>query len=98
MERLFLDATGGLAEVFRAMRRDGDPAIDTTIQAQVALDDRPAMLQGYGFILDVHTALPRWATPLNYRIASGERAGERPLGGSGVACAKIATCVGVAEW
>ncbi len=58
MKGLFLDATETLAEVFRAMRRDGDPAINVSIQAQVAPGDLPAMLAGYDFILDDHTALP----------------------------------------
>ena len=58
MRGLFLDATETLAEVFRTMSRDGDPAINVTIQAQVAPGDLPAMLAGYDFILDDHTALP----------------------------------------
>lgn len=58
MKGLFLDATETLAEVFRAMRREGDPAIDVTIQAKVAPGELPAMLAGYDFILDDHTALP----------------------------------------
>ncbi len=58
MKGLFLDATEDLADVFRAMRRDSDPAIDVTIQAQVAPGELPAMLAGYDIILDDHTALP----------------------------------------
>ena len=58
MKGLFLDATEDLAEVFRAMRREGDPAIDVTIQAQVAPGELPRMLAGYDFMLDDHTALP----------------------------------------
>ena len=58
MKGLFLDATETLAEVFRATRRDGDPAMDVTIQAQVAPGDLPAILAGYDFILNDHTALP----------------------------------------
>ena len=58
MKGLFLDATEDLAEVFRAMRRDGDPAIDVTIQAQVTPGDLPAMLAGYDVVLDDHTSLP----------------------------------------
>ena len=57
MRALFLDATESLAEVFRAMRRNGNPAIDVTIQAQVALGDLPTMQDRYDFILDGRTVL-----------------------------------------
>ena len=78
MKGLFLDATEDLAEVFRAMRRDGDPAIDVSIQAQVAPGDLPAMLAGYDVVLDDHTFMPtdiRRAQGIACRIAAGELAG-----------------------
>ncbi len=76
MKALFPDATEGLAEVFRAMRRNGNPAIDVTIQAQVAPRDLPAMQARYGFILDDQTALPMEGVQLTGK-AIGLIAGNR---------------------
>jgi len=58
MKGLFLDASEDLAEVFRAMARDGDPPIDVNIQAQVAPGELPAMLAGYDVVLNDHTFMP----------------------------------------
>ena len=58
MKGLFLDASEDLANVFRAMRKDGDPPIDVNIQAQVAPGELPAMLAGYDVVLNDHTFMP----------------------------------------
>lgn len=75
MRGLFLDADGELAEVFRAVSRDGDPAVDLNLQAQVDPAALPAMLAGYGFVLNDHSLMPtdamRGCTDLRHVIFLG---------------------------
>lgn len=58
MKGLFLDASDALAEVFHRVKQPDDPPIVVNEQAQVAPDELPALLSGYDFVLDDHTALP----------------------------------------
>jgi D-3-phosphoglycerate dehydrogenase / 2-oxoglutarate reductase len=58
MKGLFIDATDGLAAVFHKVVRPDDPPVAVNRQLQVTPADLPALLAGYGFILDDHTTLP----------------------------------------
>lgn len=58
MKGLFLDASDALAEVYHRVRRDDDPPVDVNEQADVPEAALPALLAGYDFVLDDHTALP----------------------------------------
>ena len=75
MKGLFLDADGELAEIFNAVSRDGDPAIDLNLQSQVDPVALPAMLAGYGFVLNDHSFMPidamRGCTDLRHVIFLG---------------------------
>ena len=95
MKGLLLDATENVAEVFRTMRREGSPAINVTIKIQVVPGDQPTMLPGYDFVLDDHTVLLD-RPPAGGGLRCACRVA--PLGGTGVGCAKLVACVGVAEW
>ncbi len=58
MQGMFVDAGGALADIYRAVRREGDPAITVNEQAQVEPSELPALLQGQGFVLNDHTFMP----------------------------------------
>ena len=58
MRGLFLDASGALAEVYHAVVRDGDPAVDLNMAAQVPPETLPDLLRGYAFALNDHTFMP----------------------------------------
>ena len=60
---------------------------------------RHVMLLGIGArsSMDSETVIRR-APDIACRVASGAIAAQRPLGGSRVGRAKLAVCVGVAEW
>ena len=58
MRGLFLDASEALAAVYRAMRRDDDPAVDLNMAAQVPPDTLPRLLSGYEFALNDHSFMP----------------------------------------
>jgi len=75
MKGLFLDADGELAEIFHLVSRDGDPAVDLNLQAQVDPAALSAMLAGYGFVLNDHSLMPtdamRACTDLRHVIFLG---------------------------
>ena len=75
MKGLFLDASGELAEVFYAVSRDGDPAVDLNLQSQVDPATLPAVLAGYSFALNDHSSMPadamRGCTDLRHVIFLG---------------------------
>ena len=58
MKGLFIDATDDMASVFHRVVRPGDPTVALNRQAEVLPGAIPALLAGYDFILDDHTALP----------------------------------------
>ncbi len=58
MKGLFLDATDGLAAVFRKVVRPDDPPVAVNLQSEVKQAQIPGLLAGHDFILDDHTALP----------------------------------------
>ena len=58
MKGLFLDANGALADVFHKMRTEQDPSMAVNLQEDIDQGELAALLQGYDFILDDHTALP----------------------------------------
>ncbi len=58
MKGLFLDASEALAAVYHAVTRPGDPPLDLNLQAQVPAERVPALVAGYDFVLNDHTAMP----------------------------------------
>ena len=58
MKGLFLDASDALADVFDRVAQPDDPAILVNHDAALAAEALPSLLDGYGFVLDDHTALP----------------------------------------
>lgn len=58
MRGLFLDANPTLAAVFEAVRTEADPPVTVHPQPEIDQTLLPALLAGYDFILDDHTALP----------------------------------------
>ena len=58
MKGLFLDAGEDMVDVYHAVVRDGDPAVDLNLQSQVAAEALPGLLAGYGFVLNDHTFMP----------------------------------------
>jgi D-3-phosphoglycerate dehydrogenase len=58
MRGLFLDADATMAAVFARVRRDDDPPITVNAASRVAPEALPALLAGYDFVLDDHSALP----------------------------------------
>ena len=75
MRGLFLDADDKMAEIFHAVSRGGDPAIDLNLHLQVDPAALPAMLAGYGFVLNDHSFMPtdamRGCTDLQHVIFLG---------------------------
>ncbi len=64
MRGLFMDASEGLADVFAHVVRPEDPPIDVNTVARVMPDQLPALLAGYDYVLDDHSALPTDAVRL----------------------------------
>jgi D-3-phosphoglycerate dehydrogenase len=58
MKGLFLDAVDDLADVFRRVVRPDDPPVDVRERDAVPAEALPALLAGYDFVLDDHSALP----------------------------------------
>ena len=58
MKGLFVDASGDLASVFHAVKRDGDPEVALNPQERVDPADLPGLLAGYDFVLNDHTTMP----------------------------------------
>ena len=58
MKGLFIDASEGMADVFRRNLHPADPPIDVSETADVAAADLPRLLAGYDFLIDDHNALP----------------------------------------
>ncbi len=58
MRGIFVDATGGLAEVFHRVVRPDDPPVALNDQAQVAAAELPGLLSGHDFVLNDHTFMP----------------------------------------
>ncbi len=58
MKGLFIDAGSELADVFGAVVRGDDPPVDLNRAEQIAADELPGLLKGYGFVLNDHTQMP----------------------------------------
>ncbi len=58
MTVLFLDASDALADVYHAVKRASDPAMDVNTEAHVDPSDLPAKLRGYDIVLNDHTFMP----------------------------------------
>lgn len=58
MKGLFLDASDALADVFDRMVQADDPPITVNQSAVIDPAQLPALLDGYGFVLDDHSQLP----------------------------------------
>jgi D-3-phosphoglycerate dehydrogenase len=58
MKGLFMDAGDTLADVFDRVVRPDDPPITVNRVADVAPYELPALLAGYDFVLDDHSAMP----------------------------------------
>ncbi|MDE2580846.1 MAG: 3-phosphoglycerate dehydrogenase [Rhodospirillales bacterium] len=58
MRGLFMDAVDDLADVFRRVARPDDPPVDVREQEKVTPEELPALLAGYDFVLDDHSAMP----------------------------------------
>ena len=58
MRGVFLDAVDDLADVFRRVARPDDPPVDVREQEEVPPEQLPALLAGYDFVLDDHSAMP----------------------------------------
>jgi D-3-phosphoglycerate dehydrogenase / 2-oxoglutarate reductase len=58
MRGVFLDAVDDLADVFRRVARPDDPPVDVREQEEVPPEHLPALLAGYDFVLDDHSAMP----------------------------------------
>ncbi len=58
MQGLFVDATDELADIFRRVRRAGDPQVGVNIQEEVTPDQLPSLLAGQHFVLNDRTYMP----------------------------------------
>jgi hypothetical protein len=58
MKGLFLDATMELEDVFARVRRPDDPPVDVHRRDHIEPSELPALLRGYGYLLDDRTFLP----------------------------------------
>ena len=58
MTGIFVDAGGELADVYRSVRRDGDPPIVINEQAHVDPSELAGLLSGYDFVLNDHSFMP----------------------------------------
>ena len=58
MKGLFLDAVDGLAAVFHAVSRPGDPPVTVHRQGDISAGELPGLLAGYTFCFDDHTQMP----------------------------------------
>lgn len=58
MTGIFIDASGGMADVYRAVAHPDDPKLVVNDQDEVAPDELPSLLAGHSYLLDDHTALP----------------------------------------
>ncbi len=64
MKGLFLDAVDGLATVFHAVSRPGDPPMTVNRQGDISAEELPGLLAGYSFCFDDHTQMPTAAMRL----------------------------------
>jgi D-3-phosphoglycerate dehydrogenase len=64
MRGLFIDASEGMADVFRKVVRPDDPPIDVHDTPDIHPADLPGLLAGYDFVVDDHNALPTTAMRL----------------------------------
>lgn len=64
MRGLFIDASEGMADVFRKVVRPDDPPIDVHETPDVHPADLPGLLAGYDFVIDDHNSLPTTAMRL----------------------------------
>ena len=75
MKGVFFDAVDDLATVFRKVVRPGDPTMTVHEHAEIKPDQLPALLAGYDFCFDDHTAMPtetlRACTDLKHIIFLG---------------------------
>ena len=58
MKGLFLDAVDGLAAVFHAVSRPGDPPVTVHRQGDISAGELPGLLAGYTFCFNDHTQMP----------------------------------------
>ncbi|SNB72196.1 D-3-phosphoglycerate dehydrogenase [Arboricoccus pini] len=58
MKGLFLDASDGLADIYRSVGRDGDPEVVLREISDVPAGEITKICRGYDYIIDDHTFLP----------------------------------------
>lgn len=58
MKGIFIDASGGLDEVFRKVVLPDDPPVKVETHDLVASEALPGLLSGYDFVLDDHSKMP----------------------------------------
>ena len=58
MQGIFVDAIDELAGILRTLAGHEDPPITMNIQAEIEPSRLPALLAGYGFVLNDHTFMP----------------------------------------
>jgi D-3-phosphoglycerate dehydrogenase len=58
MRGIFIDASGGLDEVFRKVALPDDPPVAVDAHDLIAAEDLPRLLSGYDFMLDDHSKMP----------------------------------------
>ena len=58
MQGIFIDASGGLDEVFRKVVLPDDPPVAVETHDLIAAEDLPRVLSGYDFMLDDHSKMP----------------------------------------
>ena len=64
MRGVFIDASEGMADVFRSVVRPDDPPVDVHEHPDVHPADLPGLLAGYDFVIDDHNSLPTTAMRL----------------------------------
>ena len=58
MKGVFIDASDALGDVYRKVRRAGDPPVTLYEEDHVPAETIPALLDGAEFVIDDHTSLP----------------------------------------
>lgn len=61
MNGLFLDADPEMGATYEAVVHPDDPPVTVNFQQRVTAEELPALLSGYDFVLDDHSALPTQA-------------------------------------
>ncbi|MGH7083914.1 MAG: NAD(P)-dependent oxidoreductase [Acetobacteraceae bacterium] len=58
MKGVFIDASDALGDVYRKVRRPGDPPVTLYEEDQIPAEALPRLLDGAEFVIDDHTAMP----------------------------------------